>query len=330
MIRSLVSVLSILSFVVAFAPGISAAPATCFGKTVTISGTVGPDVITGTPLSDVIFGRAGRDQINGKGGDDFICGGYDADGIAGGDGNDTITGDAGRDTLGGGHGNDSINTDSGLGHVSGGPGNDVLRGQYVDGGLGDDQISANTVVYRNSSSGINYSSLTGIATGQGRDKVNALYFVGSEFADSVTVELSGCESITWCEPAMTMLGGADTVHAANPSRDETTTLYVLGGLGNDSLFGAPSPCADEPGFEFGVVECQGVRFNGDEGNDRIEPGGGNRGFGGEGADLLIGSAYPDYLNSVDQVGGNDTVDGNGGTDWCPNDPGDVVTECEQE
>jgi len=99
---------------------------TCAGKTATIVGTNGPDVLRGTPRADVIVGNGGDDEIFGAGGNDIICGNGGADYIQGGPGKDTIIGGFGNDRAIGGPGDDILR---------GGPGDDVLLGK-----LGADNI----------------------------------------------------------------------------------------------------------------------------------------------------------------------------------------------
>jgi uncharacterized delta-60 repeat protein len=84
----------------------------CRGFDVTQLGTAGNDVITGTPLADVIHGLGGNDTINGGLGDDILCGGSGNDTIDGSKGNDLLFGDSGSDTLDGGLGDDEC--DGGL------------------------------------------------------------------------------------------------------------------------------------------------------------------------------------------------------------------------
>ncbi|MBJ7329425.1 MAG: triacylglycerol lipase [Solirubrobacteraceae bacterium] len=91
-------------------PPIGTKKPTCGGKTATIVGTSGRDVITGTRRADVIVAGAGADTVRGGGGNDLICGG---------DGNDTLAGDAGKDRLWGGFGRDGC---------AGGPARDRLAG----------------------------------------------------------------------------------------------------------------------------------------------------------------------------------------------------------
>lgn len=90
-------------------------PNLCDGRTPTIVGTSGRDVINGTAGADVILGRGGDDDINGGGGNDVICGQGGADRINGGDGNDRILGGAGADQLLGDAGNDTLIGGAGAG-----------------------------------------------------------------------------------------------------------------------------------------------------------------------------------------------------------------------
>ncbi len=75
---------------------------TCAGRTPTILGTGGDDLISGTPGIDVIFGGGGDDVIDGGGGNDVICGGPGSDVLIGGPGHDILGGGGGADrcTLG--------------------------------------------------------------------------------------------------------------------------------------------------------------------------------------------------------------------------------------
>jgi Ca2+-binding RTX toxin-like protein len=101
---------------------VGAAPTTCNGQRVTISGTNGANTITGTNRRDVINGLGGNDVIRGLGGNDLICGGGGNDRIYGGGGIDELLGQLGNDGLWGGEGSDNL---------IGAAGNDLL-----DGGLG--------------------------------------------------------------------------------------------------------------------------------------------------------------------------------------------------
>jgi Ca2+-binding RTX toxin-like protein len=160
--------------------GLSLAPVTaeaaaaaprCQGRTATIIGTPGDDVLTGTQRADVIAGLDGRDTILGRGGDDIICagdnpdlpsedsevteyvdGGSGDDKLYGGPGGDELISGRGDDLLYGGPGRDffvGVNRDTDANHAGfdqmyGGPDDDVLRAWtsrvVMHGGGGDDLL----------------------------------------------------------------------------------------------------------------------------------------------------------------------------------------------
>jgi hypothetical protein len=73
----------------------------CDGRTPTILGTAGNDVVRGTVGPDVIHGIFGHDWIFGLGGDDVICGDSGNDVLIGGGGYDRLLGGPGIDSCGG-------------------------------------------------------------------------------------------------------------------------------------------------------------------------------------------------------------------------------------
>jgi hypothetical protein len=73
----------------------------CDGRTPTIFGTPGNDLIYGTDSPDVIHSVFGNDWVFGLGGDDIICGGSDNDVLVGGGGYDRLFGGGGFDACGG-------------------------------------------------------------------------------------------------------------------------------------------------------------------------------------------------------------------------------------
>ena len=101
----------------------------CHGKTATMVGTEGRDVLRGTKKRDVIVGLGGNDKIIGLGGNDVICGGPGKDKIMGGKGKDKLYGDAGKDRLIGGPGVDRVVGGRGLDRVIGGSGVDKVIGR---------------------------------------------------------------------------------------------------------------------------------------------------------------------------------------------------------
>ncbi|MEO8224492.1 MAG: calcium-binding protein, partial [Gammaproteobacteria bacterium] len=114
-------------------PVSASAVETCNGKTATIVGTPGDDLLIGTKYPDVIAGLGGNDTIYGLSGNDTICGGP---------GNDTIYGGNGLDYLYGGVGDDTLLGQFGVDVLAGGVGTDILAGgigaDTCDGGIGQD------------------------------------------------------------------------------------------------------------------------------------------------------------------------------------------------
>jgi Tol biopolymer transport system component len=88
-----------------------------------IVGTSGDDVLTGTPLADVLLGEGGNDTLV------SVASFFVGDTLEGGVGNDLLVGSSVSDTLEGGPGNDVLRGGSGPDLLTGGPGRDVLQGQ---------------------------------------------------------------------------------------------------------------------------------------------------------------------------------------------------------
>jgi Ca2+-binding RTX toxin-like protein len=78
------------------------------GKTNSISGLGGNDVLLGMDQGDIISGGTGDDRIGGGGGTDFLYGDAGNDTIKGGGGGDYLQGDRGDDQLSGGGGVDQF------------------------------------------------------------------------------------------------------------------------------------------------------------------------------------------------------------------------------
>jgi len=98
------------------------APADC-----TIIGTNNGEVLTGTPLADVICALGGNDTVDGLAGDDTIRGGSGGDTIVGGPGKDRLLGEGGKDVI---NARDGAKGD----FLKGGPGKDKFvkdRGDTV-------------------------------------------------------------------------------------------------------------------------------------------------------------------------------------------------------
>lgn len=76
------------------------------GDTITLKGSSGNNVITGSIVDDLVYGNAGRDVLKGGTGDDIVKGGADADRLVGGADDDSLYGGRGTDVLTGGDGAD--------------------------------------------------------------------------------------------------------------------------------------------------------------------------------------------------------------------------------
>ena len=117
-------------------------------KGVTLKGTKGDDVLTGTSRNDKLDGGKGDDRLFGLAGDDKLDGGKGDDALDGGAGHDLLIGGRGNDSLLGGAGDDVLYGDAagkgwawGWGHClwwtpqSG-------DADFLDGGAGNDKVYA--------------------------------------------------------------------------------------------------------------------------------------------------------------------------------------------
>ena len=260
------------------APVAHSAP-TCEGHTVTIVGTPGDDVITGTASGDVIHGLAGDDTISGGDLTDFICGGR------------------GRDSLGG---FDQQGTDDGWGNIlSGGESDDALRGSFQDrliGGPGDDLMQGRRAHadYSSAAGPITVELVrgSGHASGEGTDTLMGIVqFSGSAFDDSMTGT-----------PDAFGLGGNDEITL--PTGGE----FVNGGEGNDTITvigGLEGPAQGGPGNDI----MFGRELDGNGGNDLlIAPDEGGDLQGSEGQDILKGGPGRDNLTPDGPFLGTPTYD----------------------
>lgn len=100
---------------------------------ITPTGTPGPDLLSGTALSETIQSLAGDDIVTARAGSDTVYAGDGADVVYAGDGSDTVYGGAGDDMLLGEAGDDALYGDVGNDLLAGGAGIDTLVG-----GDGDD------------------------------------------------------------------------------------------------------------------------------------------------------------------------------------------------
>ncbi len=302
---------------------------------------------------DVLNGSGGADALNGFGGNDGIAGGAGDDVIDGGDGSDLLLGGQGADTIRGGAGDDEIfGSDSG--HIlrptstdftppssagvewsrgfswvvydppgDGGyivtNGGDILPngeavGNLIDGGAGNDRISAGTgtdVVYGGDGDddivGMGASdALYGDAGddniwGDGPTGFNGRTTASSEHASDVLVGGAGDDSLVGQGGNDELYGGDDADLLFGDDDELTDTPisvhgddYLDGGAGNDGLVGGAAH----------------DRLYGGSGNDELDGDAGSRDIG---SPRYIDAAFHgnDYLNGED---GDDILKGEGGAD----------------
>jgi Ca2+-binding RTX toxin-like protein len=309
----------------------------CAGKTATIVGTPGNDVLASKKASDVILGLGGNDRISaGSNGNDVICGGAGNDRINGNrgnnvligeDGRDRIMGQGGNDKMIGGGGSDRLIGGSGNDQQDGGAGRDIVRGTTgndrskggpgadrvfgdngndgVDGGGGDDYVDGGL--------GDDISRLGGgdVKGGPGTDMV-----VGGPGVDLVDGGAGDGDVVRGDQGPDEFDGGPGSQDIAS-----FTTASVISNLGWASPgcqntrgfalvvelsrgvaceFLTPKKILDQPlrGIEDVAGSSYADRIDGDGGDNRID--------GGPGDDALIGG------------GGNDTAFGGSGFDLCSN------------
>ena len=266
---------------------------------VTATGGVAP-----SNSADTIDGGAGNDTIDGGGGADTINAGDGDDLIFGGDGNDTINGGRGNDVALLGNGNDTFIWNPGDGSDT------------VEGGAGTDTLVFN---------GANINEHIDISANGAR----ALF---TRDVANITMDLNSVERI-----AFNALGGADTITVNDLTGTDTSQVNIdLAGID-----GAPDSVADTVVLNAtegddaititnnnGVVTVTGLAetvtisnfdandhivINGLGGDDAIVASGLSgmqlTANGGDGADVLIGSA------------GNDTLNGGAGDDILNGGPG---------
>lgn len=149
------------------------------------------------------------------------------------------------------------------------------------------------------------------------------------------------------ETVVLMLQNSPSYAIGNPSNatvsiaddDGASSCTITGTPGDDQLQGTNGNdviCGLAGNDTISAGGGNDTIFGGD-GNDSINGGAGNDVIfgeagrdaliGGAGTDQLDGGSDNDRLNSVDQVGGNDTLDGGNASDDCRFDVGDIVTNC---
>ena len=328
-----------------------------------ICGGTGDDVIDAGPGRDRVLGGLSEDLIRGDAGPDFVDGGDQDDELHGNGGNDRlILGGIGREVeyAYGGLGRDSIVSESAaVTRAYGNKGSDRLvgrgRGDFLDGGPGDDRIEGGIATFESSTEGVGVNVEAGTAEGAGDDVlVDVLGVQGSPHDDRIT----GGRRAEWIQG----MDGDDTLYGAmgddNVAGGKGSDV-VWGNRGADVLWDAESEChfgcdADDATDEFDggpgedIVTYEGHRSGvtadieagtGDDSDSIAEVEnlmgswfddqlfgsmGGNDMFGLDGSDRIEARGSDDFLDGGD---GSDTLDGGLHTDTCDN--GEVLISCEE-
>lgn len=258
--------------------------------------------VYGSSYSDNITGSAAANWLQGQDGNDTVFGLDGNDELYGGTGNDSLVGGAGNDWLSGWTGNDILLGGAGSDGLRGGAGNDTL-----DGGVFLDRINhsdINYVHYGDSTSGVNVdlSGITGIGnTGSGtandgmggRDTLyNISQVVGSDYNDT----LKGSSALVFEE----FTGGK-----GNDSIDGGAITDTLNGQNGNRVFYINAIAGVD-------VNLAARQASGADGNDTLLNI--NSIVASSYGDTLTGSDRTDVSEQFEGLGGDDTIDGAGGTD----------------
>jgi Ca2+-binding RTX toxin-like protein len=240
-----------------------------------ISGTDGPDQLTGTRGRDRIEGLGGddllrggrhRDILDGGPGDDRLSGGSFSDQLLGGDGEDFLLGGTGNDKLYGGAGNDGADGGTGDDNINGEDG-----GDHLDGGDGDDTISG----------------------GSGNDLIEEKGFGDDKLLDGGP----GDDVIRGGRGSDQLILGAD---GNDQLFGETGAERIIGGPGDDLIDGgrAGDRLEGDEGNDTIKGDAGRDHLHAHEGNDRLDGGSdGDTLDGGPGNDDLIGGSAPDVIHA---------------------------------
>jgi len=286
-----------------------------------IVGTPFADRIVGSDQAETIYGGGGTDVIEGLGGDDILNGGAGGDHIDGGSGTNMINADNGIDYCTNGSTMDSCN------EFLSGPSGVVPRANSkvavgfnseVTGASSDNKFLQLFVKGSTTADNISVKYLTA-----GSYKKVVFTLTSGSFDQSPTERTAGCNysEITASPPKVTCtflnatgnpnnryldsivmagLGGSDTLNINNFGIPRSTLVMMLGGAGNDHIYGAEwyDQLVDGPGND--VLYA----YEGDDG--LINGLGADTLYAGDGDDLLLSTEIcdaPDYLG-----GGGGTMD----------------------
>ncbi|TAK52261.1 MAG: hypothetical protein EPO27_01575 [Betaproteobacteria bacterium] len=297
-----------------------------------VEGGDGADMLYGEDGGDRLFGDAGRDSVYGGAGGDELHGGIDADIVEGEAGADLLAGEEGGDVVAGGADDDEVHSgnvvplatalliaesetatglkgewvDGGEGDdtVIAGAGNDQVMGgggaDVLVGGAGDDNLvgdASRTLVHIDNWMVTRQTIVSGGAT-----NYQLVYNADAQVADSANGagdHIYGGGGGDWV-----LAGPGDDLIEAGSGDDvafgEAGADALSGGDGNDVLIG------DNPGVVPATDEGGDV-LDGGAGDDQVYGNGGDDVlFGGPGRDTLIGGAGKD-LYVIEKGGGEDTI-----------------------
>lgn len=297
-----------------------------------VTGDAGVDTLNGGSGLDRLLGGAGTDRLFGNGSNDTLDGGPGADVMNGGDGGDTFqssdTVNDGADTIDGAGGGGlvtyasrtvpvSITFDGVANDGAAGENDTLLRINQVFGGAAGDTMTGDST-FQQLSGGPGNDTLDGGGAGDTLDggAGNDTLLGGPGQVAGVADDdlLSGGDGIDTATYAgrttpvtvtlNSIFAAPNDGHAGENDEVVDTIENVIGGTSNDSLTGS----------------AVANRLSGGNGTDTLA--------GGQGADVLLGENGDDTLNSVDNIGGNDQLNGGLNTDTCTADAGDAVANCE--
>ncbi|MGW3413816.1 calcium-binding protein [Streptomyces sp. NPDC000888] len=342
---------------------------TCKGVEANLVGTPGNDTIIGTQFADVIVADAGDDVVLGLGEADIVCLGPGRDFFVGGEGDDVVVADAvpdGADEISVGAGRDTVDYSARTTPVNvsldgvaddGAPGEGDLNNadvEFLQGGSAGDTLAgspSNTFedIRGNGGKDTITSGAGGTSQligGPGDDTIRARAGAGAVrlFGEDGTDILTG-------GPGSDTLSGGSGIDIMTGGMGND---FVSGGDGDDQSIAEPTSADGADDFRGGAgidtmsysrrdtpvavtpddLPDDGAFGEGDNVGGTVENiTGGQAGdflFGNELANRLFGGSGGDSLNAVDNIFGNDVVDGAQGlgTDTCTADvPGDTISNC---
>jgi Ca2+-binding RTX toxin-like protein len=307
------------------------------------SGGDGADEIDGADGSDNLFGDSGSDTLNGGAGEDLLLGGVDGDSLDGGAGDDIMRGEDGDDTLRGGDGSDLLRGGRGVDSFDGGADDDGAS-TFGDQVSFFEQRATQAVVadlrtglitndgFGNVETMVNVESLGGdtafVDTFYGNDGANALFASKGDnlygFGGDDRITLSAAAAVvdggagddvlnlqapgSWFQPDSNGDGLAELAPAMTAGWFvDLGSNLIQDGYGNSgTVQGIESVVGSQFGDDIRGSSGDDV-IDGGSGNDflRLQDGGLDRVFGGEGNDVFL---FGGAMTAADWVDGGAGID----------------------